>query len=234
MASRPDPRPQRARGGLLGLLGAVALVAGLAGCGSSGGSDGAGASTTAASAATGDFRDQIQGLQRDDPLEVGDVALPEVQADGTTTPFHLQAEPGHLLFVAFGYTNCPDVCPTTLTDIRTAERLLTDAEAAKVDVAFGTVDPERDTAEVMHDYLGSFVEGGHPLRTDDPAQLQAAQDALAITSKVVKGADGSVEVAHSAKSFVIDSKGRVVDEWAFGSGAPLMASDLRLLLAGDR
>ena len=233
MASRPDPRPRRATRTAVATIALVVALAALAGCGSSSGSDGA-TTTTVAGVAKGDFRPQVQGLQRDHPLQVGDVVMPEAKADGSTAPFPLKAEPGHLLFVAFGYTNCPDVCPTTLTDIRNAKRLLTPSESAKVEVAFGTVDPERDTAKVMRDYLGSFVEGGHPLRTDDPAQLKAAQDALQITSKVVKAKDGSVEVSHSAKSFVIDPEGRVVDEWAFGSGAPLMASDLRLLLKGDR
>lgn len=226
MASPPDRRARRVLAATA--LGALLLV-GTAACGSEGGSsEGAGTTT---SAATGDFVDDVQGLQRDDPIEVGDVTLPEVAADGSTTPFSLQAEPGQLLFVAFGYTNCPDVCPTTLTDIRKAKDLLTPEESAKVDVAFGTVDPDRDTAEVMTAYLGSFVEGGHPLRTADPAELQAAEDALGITSSVETSADGTVEVAHSAKSFVVDDQGDVVVEWAFGSGPELMASDLRLLLA---
>ena len=224
MASRPD-RPLRFAAALLG---ALALVVALAGCGSDQGSDAG--SAPSGDATKGDFRDEVQGLQRDDPIEVGDVVLPEVAPDGSTTPFALKAEPGKLLFVAFGYTNCPDVCPTTLTDIRKAKALLTPAESKRVQVAFGTVDPTRDTAEVMTQYLGSFVEGGHPLRTDDPAELKAAEDALSITSTVEEQPDGTVEVAHSAKSFVIDEQGRVVVEWAFGSGAEVMASDLRLLL----
>ncbi|HRW39352.1 MAG: SCO family protein [Acidimicrobiales bacterium] len=227
MASPPD-RPRRAHRALALLVaGSIGL---LAACGSDAGSDAGG--TTQAAAPTGDFRDEVQGLQRDDPIEVGDVVVPEVAADGSTTPFALKAEPGDLLFVAFGYTNCPDVCPTTLTDIRKAKALLDADESARVAVAFGTVDPERDTADVMSAYLGSFVEGGHALRTEDPAELKAAEDALGITSQVVKDPDGTVEVAHSAKSFVIDDQGRVVDEWAFGSGPELMASDLRLLLEG--
>lgn len=226
MASRPEPTRRR----LAAAATALVLLVGLAACGSDGGSDASG-STTEAASPDGDFRDEVQGLQRDDPMQVGDVVLPEVAADGTTTPFALKAEPGDLLFVAFGYTNCPDVCPTTLTDVRKAKALLTPEESERVGVAFGTVDPDRDTAEVMSAYLGSFVEGGHPLRTDDPAQLQTAEDALGITSTVQEDADGNVEVAHSAKSFVVDDQGDVVVEWAFGSGAEVMASDLRLLLA---
>jgi protein SCO1/2 len=188
------------------------------------GSDGGGDAASPAKATT------IEGLQRDRPLEVGEVALPQVAEDGTTTSFPLQAEPGGLLFTAFGYTNCPDVCPTTLSDIRKALALLDDEEAERVQVAFATVDPARDTPEVMNAYLGSFVTDGHPLRTDDPEELAAAEEALGISSQVVEQPDGRIEVAHTARSFVIDDAGRVVVEWSFGTSAEVMASDLHLLL----
>jgi protein SCO1/2 len=221
MASRREPVRTA-------LAAAVAGALLLAACGS----DGSDASSTAEpDRAEIAERTEIEGLQRDDPLEVGDVTLPEVVADDATEPFALRAEPGGLLFAAFGYTNCPDVCPTTLSDIRKALALMDPADAERVDVAFATVDPARDTPDVMAAYLGSFVEDGHPLRTDDPAALQAAEDALGITSQVVENDEGRIEVAHTARSFVIDEDGRVVVEWAFGTGADVMASDLRLLLA---
>ncbi len=204
------------------LLVAALLVAGvaLAGCGS--GSDAEGTTTTKA--------DQIQGIVRDEPLQVGDLSLPEVAAGDTETPFAFRADDGKLLFVAFGYTNCPDVCPTTLYDIKKARKQL-GADGDRVQVAFATVDPERDTADVMTQYLGSFATDGHPLRTDDPDQLHAAQDGFGVTSSVVKNADGSTDVSHSARSFVVDDQGDVVVEWSFGTGADVMASDLELLLA---
>lgn len=221
MASRPDRRT----GPLRAVLVLVALLSVLlAACGSSDG-----ASSDGAGSGEGGSSDQIQGQVRDDPLEVGQVSLPQVTADGKSTPFAFEAEKGDLLFVAFGYTNCPDVCPTTLSDIRTAKKQL-GGDGDRVGVAFATVDPERDTDQVMNDYLGSFVDDGHPLRTTDPAALKQAQDAFQITSSVTKQPDGKVEVAHSARSFVVDDQGRVVVEWPFGTGAKTMASDLRLLL----
>jgi protein SCO1/2 len=223
MASRPDPRRRLVAAALAG-----ALVLGA--CGSDG-SDASGGSTTEPDRAEIAERTEIEGLQRDEPLEVGDVVLPEVVADDATEPFALRAEPGGLLFAAFGYTNCPDVCPTTLSDIRKALALMDPADAERVQVAFATVDPARDTPEVMTAYLGSFVTDGHPLRADDPAELVAAEEALGITSQVVENDEGGIDVAHTARSFVIDEEGRVVVEWAFGTGADVMASDLRLLLA---
>lgn len=204
---------------------AVSLVLVLlaAACGSSGsdseGADGTGSGST-----------EIEGIVRDDPLQVGTTELPEVQADGTTAPFAFTAPEGKLLFVNFGYTNCPDVCPTTLSDISRALEDL-DGQADQVEVAFATVDPERDTTEVMGQYLGSFVDDGHALRAETPEQLVAAEEAFGITSEVVKNDDGSTDVAHTARSFVVDDQGEVVVEWSFGTTSEVMASDLRLLLA---
>jgi protein SCO1/2 len=212
--------PRRRRTPATALLCALAGVVVLAGC--SGGSDAAPTTTTADPT-------EIQGIVRPDPLQVGDQTLPQVAADGTETPFAMKADDGQLLFVAFGYTNCPDVCPTTLFDIKKARRDL-GADGDRLQVAFATVDPERDTAEVMDQYLGSFVDDGHPLRTEDPAQLHAVQEAFGVTSTVAEEPDGSTKVAHTARSFVVDDQGEVVVEWSFGTGPDVMASDLALLL----
>lgn len=220
MASPSDRR--RSAGALVALLATAALT--LTACGSSGG----GSNSTATTSPTD--KKAIEGLVRPDPLEVGTTTMPQVSVDGTETPFTFKAPKGKLLFVAFGYTNCPDVCPTTLYDIKKAKKRL-GAEGKKVDVAFGTVDPKRDTAKVLNEYLGSFVQDGHALRTEDKVVFQKAEDAFGITSQVVEKPDGTVEVAHTARSFVVNDKGQVVVEWAFGMGSEAMAGDLHLLLA---
>lgn len=219
MASRPDqPWTRRV---VLVVVALVALVA--VACG-----DNQSDETGDTTGSTGSGK--LEGLVRTPPLEVGDLTLPEVQADGSSQPFTFRASPGKLLFVAFGYTNCPDVCPTTLSDIRKAIKAL-GSQGSKIEVAFATVDPERDTPEVITAYLGSFVDGGHPLRSEDTAEFQAAQDGFGVTSEVVKQADGSVEVAHTARSYIVDDAGRVAVEWAFGTSYKAMAGDLRILLA---
>ncbi len=205
---------------LLALLAVAVLAA--AGCGSDGDTGSKGASDGGSG--------ELEGLVRTPPLQVGTTTMPQVAEDGTETPFTFKAPAGGLLFVAFGYTNCPDVCPTTLSDIRKAKEQLGD-RSSDVEVAFGTVDPERDTPEVMNAYLGSFVKsGGHPLRTTDAAELKAVQEAFQISSKVEKKADDTVEVAHTARSFVVDDQGEVVVEWTFGTSSDAMAADLELLL----
>lgn len=227
----PLPAPSAPRGatprgvarrwiGSIAVVGALVGVGALTACGSDDTTREASAPATS----------ELEGLVRPEPLQVGEATLPEVDGTGTATPFAFRAEPDELLFVAFGYTHCPDVCPTTLFDIRKALLELGD-DADRVAVAFATVDPERDTDQIVAEYLGSFVTDGHPLRTPDREDLRTVEDVFGISSQVVEGDDGRIDVAHTARSFVIDDTGTVVVEWAFGTSWEAMAGDLRLLLA---
>ena len=103
-------------------------------------------------AACGDDRELV-GLTRDPAPQVDAVTLPDVSNGGE--PFEFRAADGGLLVVYFGYTNCPDVCPTTMADLRTALGDIGD-DADRVDVAMVTIDPDRDTP-VLTDYVQSFV-----------------------------------------------------------------------------
>lgn len=213
-------RTSRISGVAVGLM-VAALV--LAGCGSSGSDDEANASG-------------LRGIVRTTPLEVGEVTLPEVGTDPATTPapdgrFPVKAAPGELLVVYFGFTSCPDVCPTTLADLRTAREEV-GADAADLPLAMITVDPARDTPEKLSAYLAAFSDRYHALRTDDPTELATAQDAFGAASSVTVGTDGEPEVTHTAITYVVDDQGRVLVEWTFGTPPEDMAHDLRLLLAG--
>lgn len=146
-----------------------------------------------------------------------------------TKPFNTVAPAGELLVLFFGYTNCPDLCPTTLADIRAALARIGD-DSKKVSVAFVTVDPERDTAERMTSYLASFVDRFHVLRTTDVNQLELAKEAFLAASAIRKSADGSVDVSHSATTYIIDEAGLVIDEIPFGVGADGFENDLRIFL----
>ncbi len=183
----------------------------------------------AAATSCGGSEPSISGIERPDPLDVSGVTLPEVTAAGTETPFTFRAEPGQLLVAYFGYTHCPDLCPTTLSDLGLAlESMGSDAD--RVAVAFATVDPARDTPDVIVPYLASFISGGHALRSDDPNVLDAAKEPFGANWAVTTAADGTVEVQHTAVTYVIDPDGRVVDEWTFGTTSDVMASDLGVLL----
>lgn len=172
---------------------------------------------------------QLSGSVPRDRAPVGGFALPEVHAGRPDVLFHFKAAPGHALFVYFGYTTCPDVCPTTLSDLRRALHHLGGA-AQRVDVAFVTVDPQRDVPQVLEPYLASFVRGAHPLRPRTQEELIAVEHAFGASSTVTRSPDGHVDVTHSAASYIVDEHGRIVDQWAFGTSAASMTSDLRLLL----
>lgn len=178
-------------------------------------------------------RGDLVGHSRPIPKQVGGLSLTECRAGRPDSTFRFRAAPGHLLFVFFGFTHCPDLCPTTLGDLRRALRKLgTDAD--RVEVAFVTVDPDRDTSAVMAKYLGSFFVGQHALRPGSNEQLLAAQAAFGATSSVTRGADGEVHVAHTAVSYIVDGRGAVLLEWDYGTPPGDMASDLRLLFARER
>lgn len=188
---------------------AVLLVVALASCGSSSAS--------------------LIGLQRENPLDVSSATITEVARDGSTSSFQFRAKPGELLVVFFGYTYCPDVCPTSLAEMRNAlKRLGTDAD--KVSVAFVTVDPERDTPERLHDFVGTYIPKYHVLRTTDWAMLERVKEAFLASSSVVTNEDGVVEVTHTGTSYVVDDRGIVLDEMPFGIGADGMTNDLRILV----
>jgi protein SCO1/2 len=149
----------------------------------------------------------LQGITRESPLTVGSASLPEEFGNGTQpSDFTFSAQEGELLVVFFGYTMCPDICPTSLSDFRSALRRLGD-RADKVDLAFVTVDPERDTADKLIPFLSTY----------------------AIRSSVTTDENGYVQVTHTGTAFVVDSNGVVVVELPFGIGADGMENDFRVL-----
>jgi len=175
---------------------------------------------------------QVVGFERTPPLRVGSYELPEVTTDRAQR-FRFRARPGHLLVAYFGYTSCPDVCPTTLADVRDALAQLGEERTRRIDLAMTTVDPERDTPPVLRGYLGSFFGVGraHALRTVDRSALARVEEAFLATSSVTEAPDGTVEVSHSGTIYGVDPDGRVVVEWPFGTQPDDLASDLRLLLS---
>jgi protein SCO1/2 len=176
---------------------------------------------------------ELAGIVRDEPLRVGSVAVTDVTDTGEYAThdglFEMVAPEGRLLVVYFGYTNCPDLCPTTLAFLRAAKRDL-GQDGDLVDLAMVTVDPDRDTPKVLNGYLSSFTDRFHALHPADAAELETAENAFLASSSIVVGDDGKIEVGHSATAYVVDSAGDVLVEWPFGVDKDLMARDLRILL----
>ena len=137
---------------------------------------------------------------------------------------------GKAVVVFFGFTQCHDVCPTTLTELSTARQLL-GADGARVQGIFVTVDPERDTPQVLQAYLANFGPDYVGLR-GTPEQLAAVAKDFKIYYKKVEGkTPGSYTMDHSAASYVYDPQGRLRLYTRYGSGAKALADDLKILLA---
>ncbi len=171
---------------------------------------------------------QLIGYALQPPSKVGDLSLPEA-TDGK--PFEYQPPSGHLIVAYFGYTNCPDVCPTSLAALKNALHRLGDAKAARIQLAMATVDPARDTPEGLTAYVNGFVAGSVALRTTDDAALRAVANRFGVEYNVSTGADGKVEVVHTGSMFIVDDRGEVADVLAFGVTPADIANDLSILLS---
>ena len=136
---------------------------------------------------------------------------------------------GKVVVVFFGFTQCPDVCPTALTDLAEVKRLL-GSQGDKLQGIFVSVDPERDTPEVLKAYMGNFDPGFLALRPT-PAQLPQVAKEFKIFYKKVEGqTPTSYTMEHSAGSYVFDTQGRVRLYTRPAIGAQGLAEDIALLL----
>ena len=175
----------------------------------------------------------LHGLKLPHALDVGKVTVREVRDAGAASAYRFCAGPGGLLYVFFGYAHCPDICPTTLADLRRTLRML-GPDSARIRVAFVTVDPGRDSAAVLVPFLHAFIPGAHALQPASQEELAAAERAFGATSSVSRRADGTVDVSHTGASYVVDAGGHVLLEWDYGTKPADMASDLGVLLRLQR
>lgn len=137
---------------------------------------------------------------------------------------------GKVVALFFGYTHCPDVCPTTLSDFAMAIRELGE-DGNRVQVLFVTVDPERDTPALLAEYVPSFNPGFLGLRADPAALAELAKEFKVVYQKnsVTGAADYLID--HSAGTYVFDGHGKIRLHIAYGTPPAAIAKDLRTLLA---
>jgi protein SCO1/2 len=136
---------------------------------------------------------------------------------------------GKVVTLFFGYTHCPDVCPTTLSDMAQAVKLL-GPDGARVQVLFATVDPKRDTPELLRNYVPAFNPGFLGLYGDAAALAKVTQDFKIYAAERPGKTAESYTVDHSAQSLVFDTKGRLRLMLPYGTAGDKIASDLRVLL----
>jgi protein SCO1 len=175
----------------------------------------------------------LKGDSKLPDIDLSSMSMTEVTSPAASQPFVLKAQPKDLLVLYLGYTSCPDLCPTTLADLRSARQTIGTKNASRVSLAFATVDQGNDTAPVLLSYTNRFGFGpnDHSLRPTD-TDLTNAEKALFATSQTnVPDGNGGQSVNHTAWTYVVDSHGRVVDEWDYGTTSADMAHDLKTLLS---
>ena len=169
---------------------------------------------------------QLKGTEYPEGIQAEEFTL-------TTTegrPFRLSDQRGKIVLMFFGFTSCPDVCPTTLAEAKRIMEGLGD-ETENVRFVFITVDPERDTPE----RLGQYVSNFHPEiigLTGTPEELQTMFDAYGIYAAKVPLEDSAAEYTmdHTARVFLVDQDGRLRLSYAFGTPDEDILQDVQYLL----
>lgn len=136
---------------------------------------------------------------------------------------------GKVVAVFFGFTHCPDVCPTTMVELANVSREL-GADAARLQVLFVTVDPERDTPKVLQAYVPAF----HPTflgLTGTPEDIARTTKEFKAYHQKQAAKGGAYSVDHSAGTYIFDREGRLRLFGQYGVGKDLLLHDIRLLLA---
>lgn len=136
---------------------------------------------------------------------------------------------GKVTVIFFGYTQCPDVCPTSMAELAEVKTLL-GKDGELVQGLFVTVDPERDTPELLKAYMSNFDPSFLALRTSSEQLALLAKDYKVYYKKVPGSTATSYTLDHSAGSYVYDPKGQLRLFTRYGSGAKVLAADIALLL----
>jgi protein SCO1/2 len=169
---------------------------------------------------------EYKGGHLDPPIQLPDFEL--AAADGQ--PFHLSDVEGDIALIYFGYTSCPDVCPLTMWEVKKALAEL-ETGRERVHVIFISVDPERDTPEILTNYVKAFGPEFIGL-TDDLAKIQEVMKpygAFAEKEEVPDSALGYL-VNHTARLYLIDPQRQLLLQYPFGFQAEDLQSDLAYLL----
>jgi protein SCO1/2 len=142
---------------------------------------------------------------------------------------HLTDFKGKVVVMFFGYTQCPDVCPTSMAELAEVKQLL-GKDGERLQGLFVTVDPARDTPEVLKGYMGNFDPTFLALRTTPDKLAELAKDYKVYYKKVDGKTPTSYTMDHSAGSYVYDTQGQLRLFTRYGSGAKVLAADIAQLL----
>jgi protein SCO1/2 len=149
--------------------------------------------------------------------------------DHNGKPRTLEDFRGQVVVMFFGFTHCPDVCPTTLAELAVAVKKL-GPSGEKVQVLLVTVDPERDTPEMLAKYVTAFNPKFLALRGNADETARVAKEFKVIFQKVAGPRPENYSMDHSAGSYIFDRQGRLRLYVGYGRGADVFAHDIDLLL----
>lgn len=149
--------------------------------------------------------------------------------DHTGKPRTLADFKGKVVFLFFGFTQCPDVCPTTMSEMASVLKTL-GPQADKVQVLFVTVDPERDTQELLAQYVPAFHPSFIGLFGDAAATAKVAKEFKVFYAKSAGTTPDAYSMDHTAGSYVFDTDGKIRLFVRHGKGAEPIAQDIKLLL----
>ena len=190
---------------------AMLLCAGLSGCGDK----------PAGTAPKASFKSvDITGAEYGRKLDLPD-------ADGK--PRTLADFKGKVTVVFFGYTQCPDVCPTTMAELSQVRRALGD-DGAKLQGIFVSLDPQRDTGAVLKAYVDNFNAGFVGLRGSDAQTKEVAREFKVFYGKVPGRTESSYTIDHTAGAYIFDPQGRIRLFSRYGAGPKALEDDIRALL----
>jgi protein SCO1 len=156
-----------------------------------------------------------------------DFALPDAQGRMRT----LADFKGKVTVVFFGFTQCPDVCPSTIVELAQIKKTL-GADGERLQAVFITVDPERDTPEILKAYMASFDPSFVALRGTPEQTLATAKAFKVYYAKSQGKTEGSYSIDHTAASYIFDTQGRVRLFARYGQPSDGLLADLKVLLAG--
>jgi len=194
------------------ILALVVTVAGLAGCGSE--SKDAGPTAT-----------PLPGTVLDPPKDVADFTLTDQRGES----FNLSDLRGKAVLLFFGYTNCPDVCPTTLSEFKRVKQELGD-DADKVAFVFVSVDGERDSPERLAAYVGAFDPSFIGLAGDDATIRTISRDYGVFFQRQSYENEDNYLVDHTASTFVVGPDGRLRVVIPYGTAPDIVARRVRSVL----
>ena len=149
--------------------------------------------------------------------------------DHTGKPRTLADFRGKVVVIFFGFTHCPDVCPTTLAELAAAMKKL-GGDGDRVQVLLVTVDPERDTPQILSQYVTAFDPRFLALRGTAEETARVAKEFKIIYQKVAGARPDSYTMDHSAGTYIFDTQGRLRVYVSYGQGPEVFAHDIALLL----